>query len=234
MSITGRIHSIETLGALDGPGLRTVVFLQGCPLRCAYCHNPDSWKTCAGKEMTAKQLVEKVKRYKPYFKTSGGLTLSGGEPLLQGDFCAETIKLCKDEGISTAIDTSGYILHKEAVDLADLIILDIKHTDSKTFKELTGVEIQRSLEFLDYCKKTNKPLWIRQVILTGINDSKQDMLKLKKLLEGANVKRTELLPYHKMGIEKWKQLGLEYTLGDMESPSDEKMDELYSFLNLQI
>lgn len=231
MSITGRIHSIETLGALDGPGLRTVVFLQGCPLRCAYCHNPDTWDAGGGSEASAEALVGKLKRFKPYFKTDGGVTLSGGEPLLQGDFCAEILSLCKGEGIKTAIDTSGFTFHKQAVDAADLIILDIKHTDPDKYKSLTGADIKNSLEFLEYCKSVKKPLWIRQVILTGINDNKDDIKQLAKLLIGANLKKAELLPYHKMGVEKWERLGMCYTLKGMESPPDEKMRELSGYLN---
>ncbi|OQB13338.1 MAG: Pyruvate formate-lyase 1-activating enzyme [Firmicutes bacterium ADurb.Bin193] len=226
----GRVHSIETLGALDGPGIRTVVFMQGCPLRCAYCHNPDTWNAKGGVLYTPNELFERVKRFKPYFKSEGGLTLSGGEPLLQGDFCAEVLRLCRNEGIKTAIDTSGYILHKEAVDLADLIILDIKHTSPERYKALTGADIEKSFEFLDYCKKTHKPLWIRQVILTGINDTKEDMEALKSLIKGANVKKTELLPYHKMGVEKWDRLGLNYPLKDTESPTEQKMEELSRLL----
>jgi pyruvate formate lyase activating enzyme len=230
MSITGKIHSIETLGALDGPGLRTVVFLQGCPLRCIYCHNPDTWEAKGGEKITSGQLVEKIKRFKPYFKESGGVTLSGGEPLLQGDFCEDVAIRCKQENISTAIDTSGFIPHKKAVDAADLIILDIKHTNPGQYKQLTGADIGRSLEFLEYCKETKKPLWIRQVILTGINDNKESIRELAEVIKGANVKKIELLPYHKMGVEKWKQLGLSYTLKDMESPSSQKIEELYGYL----
>ena len=158
MSITGKIHSIETLGALDGPGLRTVVFLQGCPLRCIYCHNPDTWEAKGGEKITSGQLVEKIKRFKPYFKESGGVTLSGGEPLLQGDFCEDVAIRCKQENISTAIDTSGFIPHKKAVDAADLIILDIKHTNPGQYKQLTGETSAAALNFWNTAKKQKAPL----------------------------------------------------------------------------
>ncbi|MDR0405542.1 MAG: pyruvate formate lyase-activating protein [Clostridiales bacterium] len=228
----GRIHSIETLGALDGPGLRTVVFLQGCPLRCAYCHNPDTWDAAAGTEYSARQVAEKVKRFKPYFKNGGGLTLSGGEPLAQGDFCCEIIKLCAADGIHTAIDTGGSVLRKDAVTLANLIILDVKHTDPAKYRRLTGAAMEPFLEFLDFCKAISKPLWIRQVIVPGLNDTEEDMAALARLVQGANTQKIELLPYHTAGAEKWKRMGLRYTLDGVDEPSEARLKTLYNAIEV--
>lgn len=239
MSTRGVVHSFETLGALDGPGVRFVIFLQGCPMRCAYCHNPDTWqKSGEGAEgvrvFTAEEVAAKARRYKTYFGEKGGVTLSGGEPLWQGDFCAELISLLKKENIHTAIDASGAILHKEAVDKADLIMLDIKHTDSKEYKKLTGCAIDPALEFMDYCRKTQKPLWIRQVILPGLTDSKEYIKSLAEHIEGLNVQKIELLPYHTLGVHKYEKLGISYRLKDMPTPTDEEVEKLYEYLKTQI
>jgi pyruvate formate lyase activating enzyme len=236
MSKSGFVHSFETLGALDGPGVRFVVFLQGCPLRCAYCHNPDTWKTGGegAKVYAAEELVAKIKRYKPYFGKEGGVTLSGGEPLLQGDFCAALISLLKEENIHTAIDTSGTAFHKEAVDRADLIILDIKHTGPDEYKKLTGYSIAPAIEFLEYCKATQKPLWIRQVILPGITDGREYIKSLAEHIKGLNIKKIELLPYHTLGVHKYEKLGIPYKLKDMPTPKQEEVEALYNFLKTQM
>ena len=229
MNATGFVHSFETLGALDGPGLRCVVFLQGCPLRCIYCHNPDTWQPYAGTVMTAAEVAAKAARCKPYFGKNGGVTLSGGEPLLQGGFCTEVIKLLKDNGIHTAIDTSGAVFHRAAVDVADLIILDVKHTDADEYKKITGLEM--NAELLEYCKSTQKPLWIRQVILPGYTDSEEYMQSLAAFVKGANAKKIELLPYHDLGVGKYEKLGIEYKLKAAKPVSAEEAERLYSFLS---
>ena len=227
--MTGYIHSFESLGALDGPGLRFVVFLSGCPLRCQYCHNPDTWNMSTGKELSADEIVKKVLRYRPYFTNGGGLTLSGGEPLMQPKFIMEIMQKCREVGISTCLDTSGSVFNedvKEALLYADLVILDIKHTDEKRYNTLTGGNIAVNKAFLDYCRLMQKQLWIRQVILPGWNDTTEDMDYLLQYINGANIQRIELLPYHTMGIHKWEALGLPYQLKDIDPPSEEKMSNL--------
>lgn len=232
--LTGRVHSIETLGALDGPGLRTVVFLSGCPLRCAYCHNPDTWELGNGKEMTALEVAQKVKRYKPYFKEHGGVTLSGGEPLFQCAFATEILKLCKEQGIKTALDTSGAVFSQSVKGLlpyVDLVILDIKHTDPAAFFKLTGQPMDTTLAFLEYCKHIHIPIWIRQVIVPTITDNEKNILALKELAKGANLQKIELLPYHKQGIYKWDNLGIPYSLRKISEPSVELMNYYKKFIS---
>ncbi len=226
---TGRIHSIETLGALDGPGLRFVVFFAGCPIRCRYCHNPDTWEMSAGKEVTADEIVEKAKRYKPYFKNGGGITLSGGEPMLQPEFALEIMEKCRDAGISACIDTSGSVLNdrvKAALRCAELVLLDVKHTDPRIYHELTGGNLEDNRAFLDYCRAENIPLWIRQVIVPGWNSEPEDIDSLLDYIKGANVQKIELLPYHTLGKHKWETLGIPYRLEGVEPPSPELMDRL--------
>ena len=227
--ISGKVHSFETLGTLDGPGVRFVVFLTGCPLRCLYCHNPDTWDLSSGKEMSSVEIVEKAKRYKPYFASSGGITISGGEPMMQPEFVADIFRQCKSEGISTCLDTSGALLNKSVkacLDFTDLVMLDVKHTDAQKYKELTGGSLESNRAFLDYCKSKQIPLWIRQVILPGWTSAVEDMDSLLSYIEGANVKKIELLPYHTLGVHKWKAQGLEYRLEGLEPPMNELMETL--------
>lgn len=226
---TGKVHSFETLGTLDGPGVRLVVFLAGCPLRCLYCHNPDTWNQSAGAELTPEQVLHKARRYLPYFKRGGGLTLSGGEPLLQPEFAGEIMELCRLSGISTCVDTAGSVLNgavKKALAFADLVILDVKHTDPVKYYRLTGGDLEINRRFLDHCKKEKIPLWIRQVILPGWNDTPEDMASLLRYVEGADVRKIELLPYHTMGVSKWRALELPYGLEGTEPPPDTRMEEL--------
>ena len=224
----GSIHSMETLSGRDGPGIRTVVFMQGCPLRCQYCHNPDTWE--AGELNTdTETLMKKLNRYKPYYGKDGGITLSGGEPFMQAEFVSKLLRLAKENNINTAVDTSGYFLNeyvKTALNYTDLVLLDIKHTDNIVYKELTGVNISHSLEFLDYLKQIQKPVWIRQVIIPGINDTEEQVKELTHLIKGANIKKVELLPYHTLGVYKWEKLGLDYSLNGMQPPSEATMARL--------
>lgn len=223
---TGKIHSFETLGALDGPGVRFVVFFSGCPLRCLYCHNPDTWQAASGKEYTSNDILAKAMRYKPYFKNGGGVTLSGGEPLFQAEFAMELMKKCRGAGISTCVDTAGSVLSdqvKAALAYADLVLLDVKHTDPQRYRALTGGELKTNRAFLDYCTEKHIPLWIRQVILPGWNDTAEDIRSLLAYIEGANVEKIELLPYHTLGVHKWKALGLPYRLEGLHPPSEEQM-----------
>lgn len=219
----GRIHSFETLGALDGPGLRCVVFFQGCPLRCRYCHNPDTWDFSAGTEMTVPEVLRRVSKSVPYFSSAGGVTLSGGEPFAQAKFAAEILRCCKQEGIHTAVDTSGFYLDgdvEQALDHTDMILLDIKHVDPTRHKELVGQEQGRSLAFLERVGQRGIRTWVRQVIVPGWNDTDQDMRALAKLVKGIScVEKVELLPYHTMARDKWAKLGMEYPLGDVPGPS---------------
>jgi pyruvate formate lyase activating enzyme len=212
----GRVHSIETLGAVDGPGLRCVVFLQGCPLRCQYCHNPDTWDCGGGTEMSVEEVVARVARQRPYFGREGGVTLSGGEPLAQPEFAAKVLRRCQDLGIQTAVDTSGACLNmavEEALEYTGLVILDIKHTDPQRYAELTGGKLERTLRFLGHVKRMGKPLWVRQVIVPGWNDTEEDARALAALLrEVPALERVELLPYHRMGSNKWEALRLSSTL----------------------
>lgn len=226
---TGHVHSFESLGALDGPGLRFVVFLSGCPLRCLYCHNPDTWDICAGKEMTPDEIVKKAMRYQPYFANGGGLTLSGGEPLMQPKFALGILRGCREVGISTCVDTAGSVLNDEvkaALAYADLVMLDVKHTDAVKNKALTGGNIETNMAVLEYCKDIQIPLWIRQVILPGWNDTAEDMESLLRYINGANVQKIELLPYHTLGVYKWEALGLTYQLKELAPPSEDQMDRL--------
>lgn len=220
---TGYVHSVETGGTVDGPGIRYVVFFQGCPLRCKYCHNPDSWKVNAGNPYTADQLTEDILRYKNFIK-KGGVTLSGGEPLLQPEFAAELLKRLKKEGIHTAVDTSGAIpLHlcKDAVDAADLILLDIKSIDDIKCKALTGKGNSNALALLDYLEETKKPVWIRHVVVPGITENEKDIEAMAEYLARYTVvERVEILPFHKMGEYKWRELGMDYEL--LETPPPEK------------
>lgn len=230
--LKGRIHSLESMAAVDGPGLRFAVFLQGCPQRCIYCHNPDTWSDCGGTEMTALEIVKKAARFRTYFGKEGGVTVSGGEPFMQGEFLTELLRECKNYGLNTAVDTCGFYLNdtvKEALEYTDLVMLDIKHTDSCKFQEITKQSFSHTLEFLEYMKEIQKPLWIRQVVLPGYTDDIQQTEKLLQLIKGANVKKIELLPYHTLGVSKWEKLGIKYEIPDILPPSHEKMAELRDF-----
>lgn len=230
----GRVHSFESFAASDGPGIRFSIFLSGCPMRCVYCHNPDTWDRSGGSEYSADEIVKKVLRFKPYFKNGGGVTISGGEPLMQAEFLTELLKNLKKESIHTAVDTSGFYLNdsvKEALLYTDLVILDIKHTDAEGFKKITKQENKNLLRFLDYMKEIQKPLWIRQVIVPGLTDSEEQINKLKETVKGANVLRIELLPYHTLGVFKWENLKIPYELKDVSPPTDEKMQTLRKIID---
>jgi len=223
MPTIGNIHSIESCGTVDGPGIRFVVFMQGCPLRCQYCHNPDTWKVGDGKQMTVNQMMTEVVKYKSYMKFSGGgITITGGEPLMQLDFVYELIQACKKEGIHTAIDTSGYVFNdraKKIIDAVDLVLLDIKHSSPEQYKVITGGRLAPTLEFLDYLGVINKPVWIRYVLVPGLSDQPEAIENLAIILSGYNnIERIELLPFHKMGEFKWEELGLDYQLADVQEP----------------
>ncbi len=232
-TIKGNIASFESMGLVDGPGVRFVVFLQGCPLRCAYCHNPEMWNKSEKKiEMTPQQLVEKVKRYLPYFKGEGGLTISGGEPLLQAEFVTEVFKLCKKAKIHTCLDTSGYgEACDELLDNTDLVILDIKELDKEKYYGLVGQKMDKFCDFLRKCQQKGKKLWLRQVIVPGFNDTEDSVLKLKEFAKTLkNVEKIELLPYHDMAKKKYKTLGIPYKLEDVPNMDKQKCEKLQKLL----
>jgi len=232
----GYINKIETMGLVDGPGIRTVVFMQGCALRCLFCHNPETWELKKGEEYTPLALFQKLKRYKSYYGKDGGVTFSGGEPLLQSEFLIETCKLLKEENINICLDTSGVGTNtSEVLDLIDLVIFDVKAIDDIGYNKMTGLHINKSLEFLEMCQKKNKKLWIRQVIVPGINDNEEYILKLAKFLKNIkNIEKIELLPYHTMGVGKYKELGLDYPLKSVESMDKIRCNELEQLLKKNI
>jgi pyruvate formate lyase activating enzyme len=221
------------MGAVDGPGLRSVVFFQGCGLRCQYCHNPDTWQANQGGELwDVPLLMKRLKAYAPYWKASGGgVTASGGEPLLQRRFLREWFTACKAEQIHTTVDTAGFCPLdddlKALLDVTDLVILDIKHLDNTKHRALTGQDNHHALALLDYLREIGKPVWIRQVIVSPYTDSQSDMEALATFLRGyPNIQRVELLPYHSQGRYKWEKLGLVSELAEAETPSRETMRTL--------
>lgn len=230
----GRISSVESLGTLDGPGIRFVVFLQGCKLRCLYCHNPETWNINRDvEEIFPQELVERVEKYKNYFGKDGGVTFSGGEPLLQPEFLLECLKLCKEKKINTCLDTAGFGFgdYAEILQYVDLVILDVKAVDKDEYKEITGQSMDKFCEFVEILQKLNKKLWLRQVIVPGINDDKEHILKLKEFASTLkNVEKVELLPYKTIGVHKYKTLNLKYRLEGVEELSASKLKELNSYL----
>ncbi len=226
----GRINSVESMGLVDGPGIRYVVFMQGCQLRCAYCHNPETWDMIGQSELIeSAELVKKIKRFKNYFGQEGGVTFSGGEPLLQPQFLLECLKLCKKEGISTALDTSGVGLgdYKEILQYTDLVILDIKAVKENDYKKLTGKKMDRFKEFLLACQEEKNKLWLRQVIVPGLNDNLQNITALAKYISSIeNVEKVELLPYKTFGVHKYEALKIKYRLQGVEEMDEKKCKDL--------
>jgi len=225
----GLIHSFETFGTKDGPGIRFVLFLQGCPLRCLYCHNPDAWIPSGNKyEMSAGEVMQEIRKVKSFLR-KGGVTVSGGEPLLQPDFVAELFQMCKEEGLHTAVDTSGYILNdkvKEVLRYTDLVLLDIKHINPVKYKNLTARPLEPTLKFMAYLSEIEKPVWLRYVLVPGFTDEEQDLNEWAEYVsQYKNVERVDILPFHQMGIHKWEQIGKEYKLKDIPTPSQEEIDK---------
>lgn len=217
--VKGRVHSIQSLGAVDGPGVRFVVFVQGCNLRCKCCHNPDSWNINGGSEYTAEEITEKAKHYKEYFGDKGGITFSGGEPLLQADFVRETFSLCHKNRINTCLDTSGSMFNnsvKELLRETDRVLLDIKYTDAQQYKEHVGCDMDIVLKFLSYLNEKNIPTTLRQVIIPGFNDTVENMAKLKDIAQQHNcVDKIELLPFKKICQLKYDNMGIEFPFGSV-------------------
>lgn len=228
----GRINSIESMGLVDGPGIRFVVFMQGCPLRCKFCHNPETWDLNGkSKCYTPEELIKKILNYKPYFKHNGGVTFSGGEPLMQKEFLLECLKLCKKNNIHTCLDTAGSILNvEEILKYTDLVMFDIKGTNKDNYKNMTGFNIENSLKFLNLCGKLNKKLWIRVVIVLGINDTKEYVNELINFIKPIkNVEKIEFLPYHTLGVHKYDELKINYPLkgvSDMDKDKCKKLEDM--------
>lgn len=233
----GRLHSLDTMGLVDGPGIRIVFFLQGCPLSCLYCHNPDTQCMNAGRDIDLEEIVHRTKRMMPYFKKdSGGVTFSGGEPLAQGKFLLEAIKAVKSLGVHVAVDTSGVGQEKyfnEILDYADLILLDIKHYDPQMFYKICGQKIERLEKFMDYIERHDTKVWIRHVMVPGFTDRKEDMEKLYSFVKriDKNIEKIEILPYHKMGLPKYEALGLDYKLKGVPEMNKKIAKDLEVYIN---
>lgn len=229
--MNGYIHSFESFGTVDGPGIRFVVFMQGCPMRCLYCHNPDTWKGGVGKSFTAEEVAKTALKYKSYFTGGGGVTVSGGEPLLQAEFVTELFKILKRAGVHTALDTSGILFnegepHKfdELLSVTDLVMLDIKHIDDTEHKKLTAHSNKSVLAFAKYLSDTGKPTWIRHVLVPGITDNDEYLSRLAEFVSTLKtVEKVEVLPYHNMGEVKYKNLGLDYPLKGTLPPEKERV-----------
>lgn len=232
-NVFGTIHSVESFGALDGPGVRYVLFLQGCPLRCLFCHNPDSWETGKGQRIGSADVVADILRYR-HFIEKGGVTLSGGEPLMQPEFAASILEGCRENGLHTALDTSGAVpllACQKAVDTADMLLLDMKAADEALFRRITGRSMDNTLEILEHCEDTGKRVWIRHVLVPGLTLEETQLHALGRLLRRYGcIERVELLPFHKMGEYKWEALGAPYTLGETPSPPVEAVDRAREIL----
>ena len=237
----GYVHSFQSLGAVDGPGLRFVVFLQGCPLRCAYCHNPDTWAlplAASGcKAYTPKETVEKILRYRAYIK-KGGVTVSGGEALMQPEFVAELFKLLKAEGIHTALDTSGIGNLKAAagvLEFTDLVLADLKFSTPEAYTLYCGADMAKVLQFLRLTEEMSVPLWIRHVVVPGLNDAPECIREIGRISASfRNLEKVELLPFRKICISKYEQMGLDFPLKDYEACTQEKISELERIIEAEL
>lgn len=238
--IKGRIHSVESFGSADGPGVRYIVFLKGCNMRCQYCHNPDTWAKDGGELMTPEEVLKKALRYKTYWKEKGGITVSGGEALLQIDFVTELFRLAKEKGVNTCLDTSGnpFSLEEpfksrfdELMKYTDLFMLDIKHMDDAAHRKLTGQTNQNILEMAAYLSDHGKAMWIRHVLVPGITTEEDELYRLRSFLDTLKtVERVEVLPYHTLGVFKWKELGIPYQLEGVDPPTKEQIDRAKEIL----
>lgn len=228
------VHSIETFGSVDGPGLRYILFLKGCRLRCAFCHNADTWDLNSEDQRSADEILDHAERYRSYWGSEGGITVSGGEPLLQIDFLIELFKKAKQRNINTCIDTAGepftkegewFTKFEELMQYTDILLVDIKHIDRNKHIRLTGKPNDNILEMFHYLSDINKPIWIRQVLVPGWTDDIDDLKKTRAFIETlSNVKKIEILPYHNMGAYKWEKLGMKYPLEGVEAPDQEAIE----------
>jgi pyruvate formate lyase activating enzyme len=233
-NVFGKINSFQSLGTVDGPGVRYVVFMQGCPLRCSCCHNPDTWNIADGKTYSAEEVVDSAIRYKEYFGKDGGITISGGEPLLQPEFVKCVFELCRQNGINTCLDTSGCILSSkilELLDFTDRVLLDIKYTDEQNYIKHVGCSLDNVLRFLEAVNNKNIKTTLRQVIIPSINNDKESVLRLKKIAEDFPcVDKIELLPFKKICQTKYDNLGIEFPFGHLPSPTQAEMLTLNEIL----
>ena len=240
--MVGKIHSVFSGGTVDGPGIRFVVFMQGCPLRCKYCHNPDSWILNDGEERSVLDLTAEIIKYKNYYGQKGGLTVSGGEPLLQIDFVTALLKEVKSRGINTAVDTSGFTFdiddeecvkkHEELDKYTDLYLLDIKHIDNDNHKSITGVSNTNTLNYAKWLSGKGKRIWIRHVLVPNLTDDEESLTKLYNFIKTINVEKIEVLPYHTMGEVKYKNLGIDYPLKGVQPPSKESIEKAKKILGV--
>lgn len=238
-----KVHSVESFGAADGPGVRYIIFLQGCNMRCKYCHNPDTWNTDGGEEMTAEEIINKALRYKSYWKDDGGITVSGGEPLLHIDFLTELFTLAKENNINTVIDTSGSVFSREKaflekfdklMKLTNLVMLDIKEINPERHKIITGRDNENILDMAKYLSEINKPMWIRHVLVPEYSDFDEDLQKLSKFIKTlSNVEKVEVLPYHTLGQFKWENLNIPYALKNISPPTKERIKNAEKILNIR-
>lgn len=232
--VQGYVHSLESFGSVDGPGVRYVIFLAGCAMRCQFCHNPDTWNMQTGTPYTADELLEKAMRYRSYWGENGGITVSGGEPLLQIDFLIELFRKAKEQGIHTTLDTSGnpftreepfFGKFQELMQYTDLFLLDIKQIDDEQHKILTGCTNQNIMDLARYLSDEKKPVWIRHVLVPQRSDNDEYLDRLRAFLDTLqNVERVEVLPYHTLGVYKWKELGLSYPLEGIDPPTKERIE----------
>lgn len=239
--IKAAVHSIESFGSVDGPGIRFVIFLKGCNMRCRYCHNPDTWKMTADDMRSADEILAQATRFRSYWGKKGGITVSGGEALLQIDFLIELFSKAKQMGINTALDTSAqpfgrvepfFSKFKQLMQYTDLVLLDIKHIDDTEHKRLTGHGNVNILDCAKYLSEISKPVWIRHVLLPGVTDNDKDLLRLHDFISSlGNVEKVEVLPYHTLGVYKWQQLGIKYTLNDVKPPTAENIRHAQKILN---
>ena len=239
----GYIHSLESFGSVDGPGVRYVIFTSGCAMRCQFCHNPDTWNMQSGTPYTADELIAKAVKYRTYWGSKGGITVSGGEPLLQIDFLTELFQKAKEEGIHTTLDTSGQPFTKEEpyfqkfqklMEVTDLVMLDLKHMDEEQHRMLTGHTNRNILELADYLSDIGKPVWIRHVLVPQRSDEDVYLNRLRDYIRILhNVEKVEILPYHTLGIYKWKELGLTYSLEGIEPPTKERIENANQILETE-
>lgn len=238
----GYIHSFESFGTKDGPGIRFVLFMQGCPLRCLYCHNPDTWNIHNHKyKISPQEAFDEVWKVKSFIR-NGGVTISGGEPFLQCDFILEFFKLCKQNQIHTAIDTSGYILNdmvKNVLEYTDLVLLDVKHIDPIRYKQITSRSLEPTLHFLNYLQEINKPVWLRYVLVPDLTNDIEDIHRWAKYVSNFNniIERVDVLPFHQMGIHKWEEANIKYSLKNTPTPSKEEVEnveQIFKSYNLPI
>ncbi|MCI8608677.1 MAG: pyruvate formate lyase-activating protein [Firmicutes bacterium] len=232
----GRLHSIETFGAVDGPGIRTVFFMQGCPARCLYCHNPDSWENGGGRDIDIEEVVHWAVRGVPYYGKEGGVTFSGGEPLVQGEFLIEAMTALKKENIGSALDISGTYVDqftRDAIAACDLVLLDIKHSDPERFEIITGRKQDTLYEIIEMINELDKPSWIRHVVVPDINDTEEDIQALNRFIAPIrNVKKVELLGYHTMAVDKYGKLGIVYRLKGVPPMDGARLQELRKLVRL--